>query len=178
MSDCAVADNGTLKDANDIQWFNNADYIIPIPASRPLTASSSVSSVTSLDDYFASHLPAKKVGGKRQSTRIHIPSKRTADPDNAEATGSAGEDASSGRKRKVGISGASHCVARKVVESESGSEKSSDDGNMSASDDKQPDSNDTERNSDNNDDDTCMDAKYNRLKSLGDEDREVRTLFC
>ena len=63
MSDCVVADNGTLKDANAIQWFNNADDIIPIPASRPLTASSSVLSVTSLDDYFASHLPTKEVGG-------------------------------------------------------------------------------------------------------------------
>jgi len=121
--------------------------------------------------------PAKKVGGKRQSTRIRIPSKRTTDPNNAEATGSAGEDASSGRKRKVGISGASRRVARKVVESESGSEKSSDDGNKSASDDEQPDSNDTVHNSDNDDDDTCMDAKYDRLKSLGDEDREVRAVW-
>jgi len=57
MSDCAVADDGTLKDANNIQWFNDADDNVPIPASRPLTASSSVSSVTSLDDYFASRPP-------------------------------------------------------------------------------------------------------------------------
>ena len=42
MSNCAVADNGTLKDGNDIQWFNDADDVIPIPASRPLMASSSV----------------------------------------------------------------------------------------------------------------------------------------
>ena len=65
-----------------------------------------------------------------------------------------------------------------MVESVSGSEKSSDDGNMSASDDKQPDGNETEHNSDNDGDDTCVDAKYDRLKSLGDEDHEVRTLFC
>jgi len=57
MSDCAVANDGTLKDANNIQWFNDADNVILIPVSCPLTASSSVSFVTSLDDYFASCPP-------------------------------------------------------------------------------------------------------------------------
>jgi hypothetical protein len=57
MSDCAVADDSTLKDANNILWFNDADDDIPIPASHSLTASSSVLSVISLNNYFASRPP-------------------------------------------------------------------------------------------------------------------------
>jgi hypothetical protein len=57
MSDCAVANDGTLKDANNIQWFNDTDNDIPIPAFHPLTASSSVLSVISLNNYFASCPP-------------------------------------------------------------------------------------------------------------------------
>jgi hypothetical protein len=183
MSDCAVAKDGTLKDADDIEWFNDADDLIPLPQTRPLMAGSSASSVTSLDGFFASRPPARKVGGERHSTRIRKPSKRTVDPDNAEGTGNAVEDVASGQKRKVGISGASRRVARKIVESESGSEKSGNNGDGSASDNEEPDGNDTDGNSDNGeeddeDDDTLADAKYDRLKALGDKDREVQYSLC
>jgi hypothetical protein len=171
MSDCAIALDGTLKDAKEIQWFNDADDLVPIPSSRSLTTSSSVSSVTSLDDYFPSRPPAKKVGGERHSTHIRKPSKRTTDPDNIEATGSTVEDAASGQKRKVGISSSFCRVAHKVIESESGSDKSSDNNS------EPPDGSDTEGNSDEEEDQTRANAKYDRLKSLGDEDREVLTLF-
>jgi hypothetical protein len=49
MSDCAVVKDGTLKDANDIEWFNDADDLTPLPQTRPLMAGSSAPSVTSLD---------------------------------------------------------------------------------------------------------------------------------
>jgi hypothetical protein len=180
MSDCAVAKDGTLKDANDIEWFNDADDILPLPQTRPLMAGSSASSVTSLDGFFASRPPARKVGGERHSTRICKPSKRTVDPDNAEGTGNAVEDVVSGQKRKVSISGASCRVARKIVESESGSEKSDNNGDGSAADNEEPDGNDTDGNSDNGeeddeDDDTLADAKYDRLKSLGEN---LMQIFC
>jgi hypothetical protein len=182
MSDCAVANDGTLKDANDIEWFNDADDLVPLPLSRPLTAGSSALAVASLDNFFASRPSAKKVGGERHSTRNRKPSKRTIDPDNAEVTGNTAEDVASGQKRKVGISGASRRVARKIIESES----SSDEGDDSASDKEQPNGNDTDCNlhgdddngdDDDDDDDNLADAWYNRLKSLGDEDCEVLTLF-
>jgi hypothetical protein len=186
MSDCAVAKDGTLRDANDIEWFNDADDLVPLPQTRPLMAGSSASSVTSLDDFFATRPPARKVGGERHSTRIRKPSKRTIDPDNAEGTGNAVEDVASGQKRKVGISGASRRVARKIVESESGSETSNKDGDGSASDNEGPDGNDTDGNLDNgeddededDEDDNLTDAKYDRLKSLGDKDREVQYSRC
>ena len=174
MSDCAVAKDGTLKDADDL---------IPLPQTRPLMAGSSASSVTSLNGFFASRPPARKVGGERHSARIRKPSKRTVDPDNAEGTGNAVEDVASGQKCKTGISGASRCVARKIVELESGSEKSSNNGDGSASDNEEPDGNDTDGNSDNGkedneDNDTLADAKYDRLKALGDKDREVQYSLC
>src|ERR1700735_1435855 len=125
MSGCAFGDDGTLKDAKDIEWFDDADDDVPIPPSRTLTASSSASSVTSLDNFFISHPSAKKVGGKRHSTRICKPSKRTTDPDNAEAAGSTMEDVVSGQKRKADISSVSHHVTCKVIESDSGSERAS-----------------------------------------------------
>jgi hypothetical protein len=178
MSGCAFGDDGTLKDAKDIEWFDDADDDVPIPPSRTLTASSSASSVTSLDNFFISHPSAKKVGGERHSTRIRKPSKRTTDPDNAEAAGSAMEDVVSGQKRKADISSVSRRVTRKVIESDSGSERASDRGNGLASSDAEPDGDDTEDNSDDEEDNARADAKYNRLKSLGDNDREVLTLVC
>src|ERR1700733_14976938 len=53
MSDCAVAYDGTLKDANNIQWFNDADDDIHLVLLRQAP----LSSVISLDDYFASRPP-------------------------------------------------------------------------------------------------------------------------
>ena len=123
MSDCTVAKDGTLKDANNIKWFNDADDLVPLPQTHPLIAGSSASSVISLDNFFASCLPARKVGSEHHSTWIRKPSKRTIDPDNAEGSGNAVEDVASGRKQRFSISAASHRVARKIVESESASEK-------------------------------------------------------
>ena len=177
MSGCAFGDDGTLKDAKDIKWFDDANDNVPIPPSCTLTASSSASSVTSLDNFFISHPSAKKVGGERHSTRIRKPSKRTTDPDNAEAAGSAMEDVVSGQKRKADISSVSRRVTRKVIKSDSGSERASDHGNGLASSDAEPDGDDTEDNSDDEEDNARADAKYNRLKSLGDNDHEVLTLL-
>ena len=64
---------------------------------------------------------------------------------------------------------------------ESASEKSSIDGDGSVSDNKEPDSNDADVNLDNGEDNnggSLADAKYGRLKSLGDKDHEVQYLFC
>jgi hypothetical protein len=120
----------------------------------------------SLDGFFSSHPSAKMVGGERHSTRIRKPSKRTTDPDNAEAADGAVEDAASGRKRKAMISSVSRRVTCKVIESDS---------DESASGDAGPDGDETEDDSDNEEDDALADAKYDRLKSFGDKDREVLT---
>ena len=94
MSDqCAIANDGSLKDAADIQWYNNADNSVAIPSSRH----SANVSASSLEDFFSSHLSVKKVAGKQHSSRIRKPLKHTTDPDNAEAPGN---DAASGQKRE------------------------------------------------------------------------------
>jgi hypothetical protein len=57
---CAVAPDGSLKDAADIQWYNDADDPAPLPsASYTLASVSALLSAHSLDDFFSSHLPAK-----------------------------------------------------------------------------------------------------------------------
>jgi hypothetical protein len=48
-NDCAIAKDGTLKDANNIDWFNDANDLTPLPQTHPLIVGSSASSVTSLD---------------------------------------------------------------------------------------------------------------------------------
>jgi hypothetical protein len=64
MSDHALDNNDTLKNAKDIEWFNDTDSDTPIPPSCSLMTSSSVSSIKSFDGFFSSHPSAKMVAGK------------------------------------------------------------------------------------------------------------------
>jgi hypothetical protein len=169
MSDqCAIAPDGSLKNAADIQWFNDADDDVPLPSrapSQPLTSASASSSVRSLDNFFSSHLRAKKVSGERHSSRIRKPSKRTTDPDNAEAPGDTPENAPLGRKRKAGTVTIYRRVSRKIIESDSNSDGRSDGHSQSDAD--------TEANSDEDLDEARATANYERMKALGDKDRDV-----
>ena len=121
MSDqCAISSDGSLKDAADIQWYNDADDAVPISsASHSLASTFASLSAQSLDDLFSLRPPAKKVSGERHSSRVRKPSKRTTDPDNAEAPGNILEGVISGQKRKPGAIGTSRRVSRKVILSDS-----------------------------------------------------------
>jgi len=113
MSGDAVATDGSLKDASEIEWFNDADDEVPMQrSSRHLGSTTALTSAQSLDKFFSSRAPAKKVGGARQSSRTRKPSRRAVDPDNAE-----GPDINtgSGGKWKTADSSSSCRVSRKVV---------------------------------------------------------------
>ena len=49
MSDCTIAKDGTLKDANDIEWFNDANDLTPLPQTCPFMVGFSAPSVTSFN---------------------------------------------------------------------------------------------------------------------------------
>lgn len=169
MSDqCAIAPDGSLMDAADIHWYNDADDAAPIPSA--LTSTSASSSAQSLDDFFSSHPPAKKVSGARQSSRVRKPSKHTTDPDNAEA-GDVLEDVRSGQKRKTGgTAGMSRRVSHKVIQSDSNDDTASDDGNKS-------DLTDVDTNSNEDPNEARTTENYENMKALGDKDHEVTTFF-
>ena len=166
----AVALDGSLKDAADIHWYNDADDSAPIPsASHTVASSSASSSARSLDDFFSSRPPAKRVSGARHSSRVRKPSKRTTDPNNAEA-GDTLEDATSGRKRRAGgAASLTHRVSRKVIQSDSDDDTASDDGNKSGLID-------VDANSDEDMNEARATENYENMKAIGDNDREV-TIF-
>ena len=168
MSDqCAISSDGSLKDAADIQWYNDADDEAPIPsASHSLASTSASLSAQALDNLFSLRPPAKKVSGERHSSRIRKPSKRTTDPDNAEAPGDVFEDATSGQKRKPGAVGMPRRVSRKVIQSDS-------DDDTASSDDDKLDPTDIEAESDEDLDVARTTENYENMKALGDKDREV-----
>ena len=85
----------------------------------------------SLDDFFSSRPPAKRVSGARHSSRVRKLSKRTTDPDNTEA-GDTLEDATSSRKRRAGDAASlTRRVSREVIQLDSDDDTASDDGNKS-----------------------------------------------
>ena len=167
MSDqCAVAPDGSLKDAADIQWYNDPDDSAPIPSASRLSTASTSSSAQSLAKFLSLHPPAKKVSGERHSSWVCKPSKRTTDPNNVETTGNTFENAQSGQKHKASTANVSHRVSCKVVKSDTDSNSASDDDNQS-------DAADTDTNSDEDPDETHATANYGIMKVLGDNDHKV-----
>ena len=168
MSD-ALRPDGSLKDADEMEWYNDVDDDIPvsIPASSTPALLSS-SSAQSLDNFFSSHAPAKKVSNIHQSSRTRKPSKRATDPDNAET----------GQKQKAGDNNRPRRVTRKVILSDSDEEELSDrnhsdsDGNTAGGNKMDDQSGDDEEF-----DEAPVQEKFDRLRALGDQDREVRLVF-
>ena len=168
MSDqCAVAPDGSLKDAADIQWYNDPDDSAPLPsASRSSTGTSPLLLAQSLDKFWSSRPPTKRVSGERHSSRVRKPSKRTIDPDNAETAGDTFKNVQSGQKRKASTANISRWVTHQVIELDTNSDSASDN-------DFQSDAVDTEVNSDEDQDEARATANYEKMKALGDNDRKV-----
>jgi len=62
MSGDAVATDGSLKDASKIEWFNDADDEVPMQqSSHHLGSTMASTSAQSLDDFFSSRAPAKRL---------------------------------------------------------------------------------------------------------------------
>ena len=76
MSNCAIGPDGSLKDASEIEWFNDADDEQPI--SVPVAKVSNP-----LHLFFTgTAAPSVFVAGARRSARVPRPSMRILDPDN------------------------------------------------------------------------------------------------
>jgi len=81
MSECAVRADGTLKEALEINWFNNVndDKLISELAANPIPSSLS----TTLHPIFTgSHAPTTFVAGTFHSARVSRLSTRVLDPNN------------------------------------------------------------------------------------------------
>ena len=172
MSDqCTIVPDGSLMDAADIHWYNDADDAAPIPsASHTLTSTSASFSARSLDNFFSSRPPAKKVSGACQSSRVCKPLKHTIDPNNAEV-GDVLEDVRSGQKHKTGgTAGMSYQVSCKVIQSNSDDDTASDNGNKL-------DLTDVDTNSNEDLNEARTTENYENIKVLNDKDCEVTTFF-
>jgi hypothetical protein len=89
MSECAVGLDGTLKDASEIEWFNDIDD--DQPTKDPSTAVSSVllAPPTTMHPFFTgASPPALLVAGAHHSTCVSRPSVRVLDPDNVATSSS------------------------------------------------------------------------------------------
>ncbi|KAF8811332.1 hypothetical protein BYT27DRAFT_7003392, partial [Phlegmacium glaucopus] len=72
----AICPDCSLKDASEIQWFNDADDEQPI--SVPMAKASNP-----LHPFFAgASAPSVPIAGARRLTQVTRPSMRTVDPDN------------------------------------------------------------------------------------------------
>jgi hypothetical protein len=115
-SGCAVGPDGSLLDASQIKWFHDADDALPFaPASSSPSSGdkASTSSEAGVHPLFRRRPAATlKVAGARRSARALRPSARMIDPDNAEASTSAGQK----RSRKASIP--TRRTSRKVIESD------------------------------------------------------------
>jgi hypothetical protein len=170
MSGCAVAPDGSLLDASEIEFFNDVDDDVPISYSAPsrsLAAAASTSSIasaaTTLDSFFSSHSPAAKVAGVRRTARTSRPLARIIDPDNVLM-------AKAGQKRKANVSGTGRRVARKHRVGSDTDNGEPDD--VEATNSSEKDASDGE-DEENVDDEAAAQAGYDELKAMGDNDRQV-----
>ncbi|KAJ8587607.1 hypothetical protein M405DRAFT_863602 [Rhizopogon salebrosus TDB-379] len=149
MSNCAIGSDGCLKDASEIEWFNDPDDNWPISAAAN-------NSTQPLHPFFSgASSPATFVAGARRSGRASRPSTRIVDPDNVASSSTRG-------KRKAADGPATtRRVARKVIPTSSAS---SDDDGGHVSDGDLAEAADTE-------DEHAEDA-YASTKAMGDADRE------
>ncbi|KAJ6573228.1 hypothetical protein B0H10DRAFT_2105571 [Mycena sp. CBHHK59/15] len=84
---CAQNPDGSLRDASEIQFFNDVDDQHPI--SGPLPARTSSSGIHAF--FTGAARPVGKVVGSRRSSRTSRPSARVTDPNNAEGSTSSGK---------------------------------------------------------------------------------------
>jgi hypothetical protein len=82
---CAQGQDGKLLDASIIHWYNDPDDVNPILPTLPTSSASNSSPPTTLDHFVHRALPAEKIAGVRQTTRVSRPSARMtnrSNPDN------------------------------------------------------------------------------------------------
>lgn len=97
---CAVRADGTLKEADEIEFFNDPSDEVPLPSSASASAPANLDSFITAKGSGLRGKPAAMIGGARRSTRAPrpsakvrdsgpslstVPAKRTAGPTTAKA---------------------------------------------------------------------------------------------
>lgn len=176
---CAQDADGNLLSPSKINWYNDVDDDVPMPASSGPSGGSSSSKPTTLDRFFIA--PAE-TGGTRRSGRATRPSTKLLDPDNAE---SHGFFLSAGMKRKANPMGDAQAAqlpprlrSRSAARSTQGTDADSQDEgktDIDTVDLTEKASSDVEKAS--TDDDDIIEVRYQCTKALGDADRKVNVVF-
>ncbi|KAF7372957.1 hypothetical protein MSAN_00502900 [Mycena sanguinolenta] len=164
---CAQNADGSLRNASELQWFNDADDEHPISGPPPSGASTSTIPVYPL--FTKNVRPLDKVAGvrrsspTRRSSRHSKPSARASDPNNAEATSSISKRKASPAARQP----AKKAQVKRVESSdgESDAESLGGSGDSSADEDGDAESH------------TAMDVdeEYQKFKAMGDADHAHAT---
>jgi hypothetical protein len=158
---CAQNPDGSLRDASEIEFFNDVDDTVPISGPSP-------SASRPVHPLFTKVRPFERVAGvrrfsphPRRSSRTSRPSARAKDPNNAEAT------TTTTRKRKADdIS----TTSRKALRKQPTAESSDDDSEGESADDAMT-AGDTEAEDTEGQD--AMDLEeYESFKSMGDTDHQ------
>jgi hypothetical protein len=169
MSDpaCALRPDGSLKDATEIEFFNDVDDDVPMAAvstasaSRPLMSSFSQGK---LDAFVSRVAPATVVAGSRRSGRALKPTEkvREAAAQSIPTKRTAPSDVSSAPVRRR-VSAADVTDTEDLFEDEDGE---------TGEDDDMPDLQEVS-----DDEDDEAEAAYQRTKAFGDIDRDVIPQF-
>jgi len=174
MSGCAVAPDGSLLDASEIEFFNDVDDDVPISHPAPqcrLAAAASTSSIAStvntLDSFFSSRSPAAKVAGVCRTACASSPSAWIIDPDNALT-------AKAGQKCKANGPGTGHRVAWKHCVNWDTDNGEPDEVEAKATNSSDEDASDGE----DEENVAAAQASYDELKAMGDNDRQVWIPVC
>ncbi|KAJ6626280.1 hypothetical protein B0H10DRAFT_2211472 [Mycena sp. CBHHK59/15] len=155
--DCAQNPDGSIRNASEIQFFNDVDDQHPI--SGPLPARTFSSGIHAF--FTVAARPVGKVAGSRRSSRTSRPraSARVTDPNNAEGS------TSSGKRKLTSPAPGSRKAPRisKAVAAQSSDDESDADSDVA------PPEDGTE--ADDTDSQDLMDVdEYNSIKAMGDAD--------
>ncbi|KAJ6548368.1 hypothetical protein B0H19DRAFT_188433 [Mycena capillaripes] len=165
---CAQNSDGSLRNASDIQWFNDAADEHPI--SGPSSSGASTSAAPLHPIFNKGVRPLDKIGGirrssPRRSSRPSKPSARASDPNNAEGGTNSG-------KRKASPAARRPAKKAQLIQSESSGGESDAE---SAGDGSEPAA-DAETEGENTESASAMDVdEYEKLKAMGDADHAHAT---
>ena len=177
MSDsCALDARGNLKDASEIEWFNDVDDDVAmndVSATAATSSTSAMSTSTAPPNAFSVLLqkgkaPAAKTAGARRSSRTSKPSGRLRDAQ--ESTIQSNLRATLNKRPAVTDDELPMPICKSMKATvEDTDDNEGDDIFEAGESDEMPELVD---NSDDEDDEPQ--AAYNRTKAMGDADREVR----
>jgi hypothetical protein len=153
----------SLKDASEIQWYNDTDDTEPM---HPPAAPPSLQRVATLDSFVKKTPPAQFIAGSRRSSRTTRPSTKVTDPDNIAL------------KRKTSIGTSTNSTRRlRICISDSDGEEAATEPDATEPDAMELDADKKTDSTASDAEDTDHENDYSQTKALGDQDRDVSIHF-